>query len=194
MPASMPFSILKDWVMKHNDILPECYIDSTLIASLLDAGINHKYSCSEVAIEMKKGKYRDSFAVGIIDNDKRQHSYAKEFTEICRTENLTFLKHKEKHQYLIKVGKPHKAMESFLISNVDAIGMKMEDFDLPSDLDALINITKDKISSQNDPRLLKLCKVLKQSPEVCKLKMVLEYLVSKTYNSDVEEIKNIVLK
>lgn len=180
--------------MKHNDIMPECYIDSTLIASLLDAGINHKYGCNEVANEMKTGKYRDSFAVGIIDNDKRQHSYAKEFFEICHTENLTFLKHKEKHQYLIKVGMPHKAMESFLISSVDAMGMKMEDFDLPSNLDALIKITKDKVSSQKDPRLLKLCRELKQSPEVCKLKKVLEYLVSKTYNSDIEEIKSLTLK
>lgn len=180
--------------MKHNDIMPECYIDSTLIASLLDAEINHKHSCNEVANEMKTGRYRDSFAVGVIDNDKRQHSYAKEFFEICCTENLTFFKHKKKHQYLIKVGKPHKAMESFLISSVNAMGMKMENFDLPSDLDALINITKDKISSQNDPRLLKLCKNLKQSPEVCKLKQVLEYLVSKTYNSNVEEIKNILCK
>lgn len=180
--------------MKHNDIMPECYIDSTLIASLLDAEINHKYGCNEVANEMERGKYRDSFAVGIIDNDKRQHSYAKEFFEICQTDNLSFLKHKEKHQYLIKVGKLHKAMESFLISSVNAMGMKMEDFDLPSNLDELLNITKDKVSSQKDPRLLKLFKMLQRSPEVYKLKQVLEYLVSKTYNSDVEEIKSLVLK
>ena len=44
--------------MKHNDIMPECYIDSTLIGSLLDAQVNHKHCCNDVAKEMEKGKYK----------------------------------------------------------------------------------------------------------------------------------------
>ena len=105
--------------MKHNDIMPECYIDSTLIGSLLDAQVNHKHCCNDVANEMKKGKYKDSFAVGIIDNDKRKISYVEEFDEIGRTDNLVFLKHPNKHHYIIKVGKEHKAMETFIKANVE---------------------------------------------------------------------------
>ncbi len=109
--------------------MPECYIDSTLVGQLLDADVSHKHSCNEVAKAMEKGPYKDEFAVGIIDNDKRKIRYIESFEEIGRTENLTFLKHRVKHHYMIKVAKEGKAMETFIIANVEAIGMKMEDFD-----------------------------------------------------------------
>ena len=35
--------------MKYNEIMPECFIDSTLVESLLDAKVSHKHSCNEVA-------------------------------------------------------------------------------------------------------------------------------------------------
>jgi len=175
--------------MKYNDIMPECYIDTTLVRSLLDAQVSHKHSCNEVAKEMRNGKYKDAFAVGIIDNDKRKVSYIDEFEEIGKTDNLTYLKHKKKHQFLIKVGKEHEAMETFIKENVEAIGMKMEDFDLPSDLDKLIAVTKDSITTQKDSRILRLCKALRQSPEVVKLQDVLAYLAVNKYSADIEVLK-----
>ena len=51
-------------------------------------------------------------------------------------------------------------METFIKANVDAIGMKMEDFDLPSDLAELIEQTKDSVSTQKDPRILSLLLIL----------------------------------
>ena len=177
-------------MMKHNEIMPECYIDTTLVRSLLDVDVNHKHSCNEVAKEMEKGKYKDSFAVGIIDNDKRKISYIEGFEEIGRTDNLTFLKHKNKHQYVIKVGKEGQAMETFIKANVEAIGMKMEDFDLPSDLAELIEQTKNSVSTQRDPRIMNLCKALRQSPEVSKLQDVLAYLAANKYRVEIEELKN----
>jgi len=178
--------------MKYNEIMPECFIDTTLVSSLLEAKVSHKHSCNEVAREMEKGKYKDTFAVGIIDNDKRKISYIESFDEIGRTDNLTFLKHKDKHHYVIKVGKEHKAMETFIKANVDAIGMKMEDFDLPSDLAELIEQTKDSVSTQKDPRILKLCKTMRQSPEVAKLQDVLAYLATNKYNVDIDELKKMI--
>ena len=175
--------------MKYNEIMPECFIDTMLVASLLDAKVSHKHSCNEVAREMEKGKYKDSFAVGIIDNDKRKISYIESFDEIGRTDNLVFLKHRDKPQYVIKVGKEHKAMETFIKANVDAIGMKMEDFDLPSDLAKLIGLTKDSVSTQKDPRILNLCKMMRLSPEVAKLQDVLAYLAANKYNVDIDELK-----
>ena len=175
--------------MKYNEIMPECFIDTTLVTSLLDAKVSHKHSCNEVAREMERGKFKDSFAVGIIDNDKRKISYIEGFEEIGQTDNLTFLKHKTKHQYIIKVGKEHQAMETFIKANVEAIGMTMEDFDLPSDLTGLMEQTKDSVSTQRDPRILRLCKALRQSPEVAKLQEVLSYLASSKYNVDIEELK-----
>lgn len=178
--------------MKYNEIMPECFIDTTLVTSLLDAKVSHKHSCSEVAKEMEKGKYRDAFAVGIIDNDKRKISYIETFEEIGKTENLTFLKHKDKHQYIVKVGKAHKAMETFIKASVEALGMKMEDFGLPSDLAELIEQTKDSISTQKDPRIQKLCKTMQRSPEVAKLKDVLAYLAHNRYNVDIEILKEMI--
>lgn len=175
--------------MKYNEIMPECFIDTTLVTSLLDAKVSHKHSCNEVAKEMERGKFKDSFAVGIIDNDKRKISYIEGFEEIGRTDNLTFLKHKTKHQYIIKVGKAHQAMETFIKANVEALGMTMEDFDLPSDLTGLMEQTKDSVSTQRDPRILRLCKALRQSPEVAKLQDVLSYLASCKYNVDIETLK-----
>ena len=175
--------------MKYNEIMPECFIDTMLVASLLDAKVSHKHSCNEVAREMEKGHYKDAFAVGIIDNDKRKISYIESFEEIGRTDNLTFLKHRDKHHYVIKVGREHKAMETFIKANVDAIGMKMEDFDLPSDLAELIEQTKDSVSTQKEPRIQKLCKTMCQSPEVAKLQDVLAYLAANKYNVDMEELK-----
>lgn len=175
--------------MKYNEIMPECFIDTTLVASLLDARVSHKHSCNEVIKEMEKGTYKDGFAVGIIDNDKRPLSYTKEFVEIGQTDNLTFLKHKQKHQYIIKVGKEHQAMETFLIANVEAMGMKMEDFNLPSNLDDLIKTTKNRVTTQNDPRILKLSKAIRQSPEVAKLQEILAYLAANKYNVDIDELK-----
>lgn len=178
--------------MKHNDIMPECFIDTTLVSSLLEADVSHKHNCNEVAKEMKSGKYRDAFAVGIIDNDKRKLSYTEEFEEIGRTDNLTFLKHRTKHQYLIKVGKEHKAMETFIKENVSVLGLNMEDFGLPSDLDKLIEATKDSISTQKDPRILKLCKALQKSPEVAKLKNVLGYLSTNKYKANLETVEAMI--
>lgn len=178
--------------MKYNEIMPECYIDSTLVSSLLDAKVNHKYSCSEVAKEMEKGFFRDAFAVGIIDNDKRKITYLEGFDEIGRTENLIFLKHKKKHQYVIKVGKANMAMETFIKANVEAIGMRMEDFNLPSDLIELREQTKDRVTTQKDPRILKLCKSLRHSPEVATLQDVLSYLVANKYEVNLEKVISII--
>ena len=179
--------------MKHNYIMPECYIDSTLVGSLLDAQVNHKHCCNDVAKEMKNGKFKDKFAVGIIDNDKRKVSYIEEFNEIGRTDNLVFLKHCDKHHYIIKVGKEHKAMESFIMANVEAMGKKMEDFDLPSDLDKLIETTKNCTTTQKDPRILKVCKVLQTSHEGAIMKNVLEYLAANKYNADIDTLRQMIV-
>lgn len=179
--------------MKHNDIMPECYIDSTLIGSLLDAQVNHKHCCNDVVKEMEKGKYKDSFAVGIIDNDKRIISYVEEFDEIGRTDNLVFLKHPNKHHYIIKVGKKHKAMETFIKANVEAMGKKMEDYDLPSDLDKLIETTKNSITTQKDPRIQKLCREMSASPEGVIMKEALEYLAENRYDVNIETLKQMIV-
>ena len=83
-------------------------------------------------------------------------------------------------------------METFIKANVEALGMRMENFDLPSDIDSLIETTKDSISSQKDPRIQKLFVTLRLFPEVTTLKEVLDYLTSNTYAVDLEMLKKII--
>ena len=60
---------------KDFHIVPECYIDTNLAEYLLDShGINHQKGCNAVAKKMMESKLKDQFSIGIIDNDKRQHS------------------------------------------------------------------------------------------------------------------------
>ena len=84
--------------MKYNEIMPECFIDTTLVGSLLNAKVSHKHSCNEVAREMEKGRFKDAFAVGIIDNDKRKISYIEGFEEIGRTDSLKWKTTNPKHK------------------------------------------------------------------------------------------------
>jgi len=70
------------------DILPECFVDTNVVNSLLslpaNASANHCHSCNKVGDAMSRGRIADQFALGVIDNDKRQHGYMKEFHSVRR--------------------------------------------------------------------------------------------------------------
>ncbi len=71
-------------------ILPECYMDTNLIETLVppQRGYNHQRGYPAVAKQMKE-KFSDDFALGIMDNGKRHVSYlqekggCQELQEIC---------------------------------------------------------------------------------------------------------------
>ena len=61
--------------MRDLYIIPECFVDTSLVESLLDTeGVNHQKGCNMVA-GLMNGKYSDGFAVGVIDFDKKRHPY-----------------------------------------------------------------------------------------------------------------------
>ena len=59
----------------ENHIVPECYVDTMLISSLLKIGknkrVNHQHGCFNVGKELQSGNLTDSFGVGIIDKINR---------------------------------------------------------------------------------------------------------------------------
>ena len=67
--------------------MPECYADTLMVRTFVPPKIryNHQRSCTKVQGQMIinnngiKGDLYDKFAVGIIDNDKREIAYLKEF-------------------------------------------------------------------------------------------------------------------
>ena len=59
-------------MMKDLYFVPECYVDTNLVESLLETdGVNHQKGCNTVVNTMKGKVLNDGFSVGIIDSDKR---------------------------------------------------------------------------------------------------------------------------
>lgn len=171
----------KDW-----HIVPECYIDTNLAEFLLDShGVNHQKGCNAVAKKMMESNLKDLFSIGIIDNDKRQHSYVSEFTEIAHTQHVTLLKHDERPHYIIRIS---PAMDQFILDCAKEHGVNIKDYGLPSELEEFIKVTKD-VNAKNDSRFKSLFGALADSKELSKLRSVLNYLNDMQYKCDATELK-----
>ena len=125
----------KDW-----HIVPERYIDTNLAEFLLAShGVNHQKGCNAVAKKMMESNLKDQFSVGIIDNDKRQHSYVSEFVEIAHTKHISLLKHHTRHHYFFRIS---PAMDQFILDCVEELGINLQDYNLPQDLSEFTKVTK----------------------------------------------------
>lgn len=172
--------------------MPECYADTLLVSTLVPPlkRYNHKHSCFLVEKEMVKGKLKDSFAVGIIDRDKRKIKYLKEFEVIDKVENyLYLLRHnrKEKHHFIIQL---IPALEQWILNICTA--EKIDFVNLPRDLSEFKKYTKKQSSLENDDlRNLYLKMSEKDSnPAIRKLKSWLRLLKEKNYHADLNELRN----
>jgi hypothetical protein len=64
--------------MKDLDIIPECYIDTNLIETILNIkgyyteGVNHQKGCNTVVKTMNGQKLKNDFALGIVDADNKR--------------------------------------------------------------------------------------------------------------------------
>lgn len=173
----------KDW-----HIVPECYIDTNLAEYLLNShGVNHQKGCNAVAKKMKESNLKDQFSIGIIDNDKRQHSYVGEFEEIAHTQHIALLKHKERPHYFVRVS---PAMDGFILDCANELGVNLKDYGLPSTLEELTKVTKD-VKAKNDTRFKDLFKSLKKTEEMSKLCSALNYLNDNQYTCDTAELQKI---
>ena len=173
---------------KDFHIVPECYIDTNLAEYLLDShGVNHQKGCNAVAKKMMESNLKDQFSIGIIDNDKRQHSYVSEFEEIARTQHVTLLKHKERPHYFIRIS---PAMDKFLLDCAAEQGINLQDYGMPSEFSEFTKMTKD-VKAKNDYRFKSLFGALAESKELLKLRSVINYLNDKQYNCDTAELQKL---
>jgi hypothetical protein len=168
-------------------IIPECYIDTNLIETLVpDKGYNHQKGCGTVTRVMKE-RFSDSFALAIIDKDKKEVDYLNEFSEICNSNGLLYLhQHKSRPHYIIQIC---PAIERFILTSSDSAGISLGDFNLPNDLDSLKKLSK-TITSKNDNRFKGLFKALLKSDveEIRLLKAWVVYLKSNKYNIDIKHL------
>ncbi len=114
-------------------VLPECYIDTNLIETLVppQKQYNHQKGCGTVTKIMRE-RFGDRFALGIIDKDKSEVDCLKEFIEVCNSGSLILHKHQTRHHYIIQI---NPAIERFSIADAIAVGVALADFGLPSDFE-----------------------------------------------------------
>jgi hypothetical protein len=173
--------------------VPECYIDTMLIHTLVptekNERYNHQHGCFEVSNEMEFYSLKDKFAVGIIDNDKKKAKYLSSFIEIANVENdLKLYKHEIYPQYFIEI---NPAMEVWILKICEQDKIDITKFDLPKDLKLLRKITKSQTSSM-DKRFINLFLKFKVSDNrvVLKLMRWIKILKEKNYQTDINELIN----
>lgn len=177
-----------------NHIVPECYIDTMLVQTLVPPGrnsrYNHQHGCFAVSNEMELYSLKNKFALAIVDNDNKKAKYLRTFDEIDNIDDtLKLYKLEHCHQYFIEV---NPAIEAWILKVCDQEKIDLnKEFQLPQNLKELKRITKAQ-SSIKDKRFLDLFFKFKKSnnQSVLKLKSWITLLKQKNYNVDLNELKN----
>ena len=165
-------------------IVPECFVDTNLVQILMQIkGVNHQNSCGQVT-NVLKNKFKDQFAIGIVDNDNLQSNYSNDCVEIAHSNEITLSKHPDNQHYLIKI---NHIMERFILNSAKDAGVDLKQYGIPNDLEGLKSITKSKDSLDNND-LRRAIKAVSGSNEMQLLTDVLNYLQSNKYNSKGEEL------
>ncbi len=120
-------------------VVPECYIDTMLLKVLVPPKKrwNHQHGCHNVSRELEKGKLKDTFAIGIIDNDKKQVRYLEQFTEIDKLvdDNDTgVILFNNNNHYFIQIC---PAIDLLIIRVSEEEKINLSDYGVPADLDGL---------------------------------------------------------
>ena len=176
--------------MKALDIIPECYIDTNLVETLLQIGtgkehtVNHQKGCNNVACTMRK---IEGFAVGVVDTDKKQPSYWGEFVLIKDSQHLSLKKHESRSQYVILI---NPALERFLLDCVKEAELDLQDYGLPSNFDEFRHLTKD-VDSKRETKFKNLFKALQIHKEMQILASVLTYLHCERYKAEIKYLSEI---
>lgn len=169
-------------------IIPECYVDTNLISTLVNANVNHQKGCNNVTKVMKQD-FAERFAVGIIDKDKKKPGYLDEFVSLAQNKHIELLKHKTKHHYLITI---HPAIDQLILDCAKEVGVKMQDFGYPCKLKEFTDCTK-KITTNKDENFKRLFKALWNSKEIEALRCTLQYLSVHKFQVDPNELLNIFI-
>jgi len=171
-------------------VIPECYVDTNLIETIVppQIGYNHQKGCGTVSNRMK-GKLANAFAIGIIDKDKKHIDYLSEFEQVIQYGKLYLFKHKCKPHFIIQIS---PAIERFILDNALACELKLTDYNLPETLSELKKISK-TVNSKKDLRFKRLFRDImnKDSNEFRILASWIIYLKVHTYHADANALKNL---
>jgi hypothetical protein len=173
-------------------IIPECFVDTNLLETLVPpvTRYNHQKGCGTVTKVMKQ-HFADRFALGIIDKDKNEVDYLKEFTVVCQAGALILHRHSNiaRHHYIIQIS---PAMERFILDNAASVNICLSDFDLPEELDQLRKVSK-SVNTKQDERFKRLFVAMRQmgASDLTRLAGWVSYLKENTYQADMEVLRKI---
>lgn len=175
--------------MDDSVILPECYIDTNLIETLVPPvrGYNHQKGCPAVAKKMKE-KFAESFAVGIMDKDKRTVSYLQEFSIVASDQVLDVYKHRSRPHYIILIA---PAVEDFILKAAAELHLSLKEYGIPETLDEMKKETK-QTDAKSCLKYKTLFKALRKATECQKLSAVISYLKKEKYSAKEDRIKSLV--
>lgn len=171
---------------RENHVLPECYVDTNLVNTILGKSCNHQKGCPTVFKVMNE-RLKDTFAVGIIDKDKREPKALEDYRLICNDDYLYVYKHQSRHHYILQVA---PAEEAFILHAAQELRFDLSNYGLPTEMNALKSYTK-KVDAKNSNIFQSLFHVLKDAPSISKMSNILHYLINNQYNAEQEELKRI---
>ena len=122
------------------NILTECYVDTLIAKTILfpKKDYNHKKGCNDVLKQIHT-KFANQAALEIIDDDKTVNNF-NDFSLLKQhNEHLKIYKHNSKPHYIVKLG---KAAENFILHCARQCCISLDEYDLPTDVAGLKEITK----------------------------------------------------
>jgi len=171
--------------------VPECFFDTVLLKKILQTNkrLVHRKGCNNVVNDLDSSRLRDSFAVALIDKDKRALNYLKECTVLYEKDRLVLLKHKSRKHFIIQLNPP---LEQWVLEILQENGLKIEDFGYPREYKRLKRQIKDDIENENDEKLNRLVNAIIKTDcaSVKKIKSFLHYLKDKNYEADINTLIN----
>lgn len=174
---------------KDLDIVPECYVDTNLVETLLELGhcktdgVNHQKGCNTV-VNVMKTKFGDCFALGVVDADKRRLSYLDDCQELASSEHIVLMKHPKKQHFFLLI-KP--AMDTLILKAAKEAEVNLSDYDLPVEFEAFKDVAK-RVDSKKDSRFKRLFAAIRSAKEMVILARVLTYLRANKYDPKMEEV------
>ena len=175
--------------MKQFNVFPECNVDTNLVGFLVGGFAKHKSCCNEV---VKAVNNADSFAIGIIDADKRQATMDPGFKEYVLQEpvdgehrHVAMFVHEDGKRFMFTI-KP--AMDKFVWDAARQQGVSMRDAGYSASFEGFKKDTK-RIQAATDAKLRNLFDKISGCPELQRLKNTLKYLVNMQYEADVAVAK-----
>jgi hypothetical protein len=168
-------------------IITECFVDTLLVETVSppSKGYNHQNCCTKV-LNVMNTKFANSFALGIIDDDKVVPKSFDPFYLVKKHNNhLALYKHESRPHYIIKLS---KAAEDFILKTAQQCGISLDAYNLPVDLENFKKKTK-HIISKKDPDLKNLFVELKSNhiSDFHKLAQWIDYLKTHPYGKPEED-------